>query len=168
MQAASIGAMFLTTMAGPIDAAELSMYSALLMDSSNGEMVEFLMAGMWIMLRNPENRKALGTSFAVNPACPAAAGMASKLNDAIMLHDINEQALEQVWGGVGDWVCGVCGLHTSLWRGHGARGANLSTLVAVIVARISTPLWYPVSQFVVGFWRFYKINVWCEILLSAG
>ena len=95
-QAASIGAMFLTTMAGPIDAAELSMYSALLMDSSNGEMVEFLMAGMWIMLRNPENRKALGTSFAVNPASPAAAGMASKLNDAITLHDINEQALEQV------------------------------------------------------------------------
>ena len=43
--------MFLTTMAGPIDAAELSMYSVLLMDSTNSEMIEFLMAGMWILLR---------------------------------------------------------------------------------------------------------------------
>ena len=50
-QAAAIGAMFLCTMAGSVDAAELSMYSALLMDSSNSEMIEFLMAGMWILLR---------------------------------------------------------------------------------------------------------------------
>lgn len=51
LQAAAIGAMFLCTMAGAVDAAELSMYSALLMDSSNSEMIEFLMAGMWILLR---------------------------------------------------------------------------------------------------------------------
>jgi hypothetical protein len=51
MQAAAIGAMFLTTMAGPVEATELALYSALLMDSSNSEMIEFLMAGMWILLR---------------------------------------------------------------------------------------------------------------------
>jgi hypothetical protein len=49
--------MYLSTMAGGVDAAELAMYAALLMDSNNSEMIEFLMAGMWILLRNPENRR---------------------------------------------------------------------------------------------------------------
>ena len=59
-QGAAIGLMYLSTMAGALPASELAMYSALLMDSDNSEMIEFLMAGMWILLRNPENRKACG------------------------------------------------------------------------------------------------------------
>lgn len=57
LQAAAIGVMYLSTMAGALDPAELAMYAALLMDSDNSEMIEFLMAGMWILLRNPDNRK---------------------------------------------------------------------------------------------------------------
>ena len=38
-------------MAGAIDGRDLAIYASLLMDSSNSEMIEFLMAGMWILLR---------------------------------------------------------------------------------------------------------------------
>jgi hypothetical protein len=61
-QAAAIGIMYLSTMAGAVPGEELSMYATLLMANGNSEMVEFLMAGMWILLRSPENRKARGTS----------------------------------------------------------------------------------------------------------
>eukprot|EP00983_Pelagomonas_calceolata_P113248 1159965-Pelagomonas_calceolata.AAC.5 len=57
LQAAAIGIMYLSTMAGALEPSELAMYSALLMDSDNSEMIEFLMAGMWILLRSPENRR---------------------------------------------------------------------------------------------------------------
>lgn len=56
-QAAAIGLMYLSTMAGAVDGAALAMYAALLTDSDNSEMIEFLMAGMWILLRNGDNRK---------------------------------------------------------------------------------------------------------------
>ena len=49
--------MYLSTMAGALEPSELAMYSALLVDSDNSEMIEFLMAGMWILLRSSENRK---------------------------------------------------------------------------------------------------------------
>ncbi len=49
--------MYLSTMAGAVQPAELTMYAALLTDSANSEMIEFLMAGMWILLRNADNRK---------------------------------------------------------------------------------------------------------------
>lgn len=48
---------FCNGQAGAVDSAELAMYAALLMDSNNSEMIEFLMAGMWILLRNGDNRK---------------------------------------------------------------------------------------------------------------
>eukprot|EP00798_Chlamydomonas_sp_ICE-L_P023775 gene23775-9334_t len=75
-------------------AGELAMYSALLMDSDNSEMIEFLMAGMWILLRNPDNRRVLGSSFNQNPALQKSGhtAMAGKLQDAIQVHDVNEQA----------------------------------------------------------------------------
>lgn len=57
LQAAAIGLMYLSTMAGAVDSGELAMYAALLTDSDNSEMIEFLMAGMWILLRNGSNRK---------------------------------------------------------------------------------------------------------------
>ncbi|MEW5306191.1 MAG: hypothetical protein WDW36_008675 [Sanguina aurantia] len=94
-QAAAIGVMYMSSMAGAVDPGELAMYSALLMNNDNSEMIEFLMAGMWILLRNPENRKVLGTSFS-----PAAGGatknMMSKMNDAITLHDINQDVEQKV------------------------------------------------------------------------
>lgn len=46
LQAAAIGVMYLSTMAGAVDPAELAMYAALLMDSDNSEMIEFLMVGV--------------------------------------------------------------------------------------------------------------------------
>mmetsp|Transcript_26929 Transcript_26929/g.69418 ORF Transcript_26929/g.69418 Transcript_26929/m.69418 type:complete len:871 (-) Transcript_26929:1245-3857(-) len=91
-QAAAIGIMYLSTMAGALEPSELAMYSALLMDSDNSEMIEFLMAGMWILLRSPENRRVLGSSFQVNPASGMTSKMMSKLNDAITLHEIHDQA----------------------------------------------------------------------------
>lgn len=94
-QAAAIGVMYLSTMAGEVDASELAMYAALLMDSDNSEMIEFLMAGMWILLRNPANRKILGSSFTPNPASHMARNIMSKLNDAITLHEIHHQAQEK-------------------------------------------------------------------------
>lgn len=87
--------MYLSTMAGAVDPAELAMYAALLMDSDNSEMIEFLMAGMWILLRNPDNRRVLGSSFNPNPASGVAKGMMHKLNDAITLHEIHDQAQEK-------------------------------------------------------------------------
>ncbi len=88
--------MYLSTMAGAVEPTELTMYAALLMDSSNSEMIEFLMAGMWILLRNGENRKVLGSSF--NPQAGGGAmvkNIAHKLNDAITLHEIHDQAQEK-------------------------------------------------------------------------
>lgn len=95
-QASAIGLMFLASVAGTIAAAELSMYAALLMDSGNSEMIEFLMAGMWILLRNPDNRKVLGSAFSTNPGASSSlgGGLVSKLNDAVVLHDINDQTQE--------------------------------------------------------------------------
>ncbi|GIL66635.1 hypothetical protein Vafri_20126 [Volvox africanus] len=90
-QAAAIGLMYLSTMAGAVDSAELAMYAALLTDSDNSEMIEFLMAGMWILLRNGNNRKVLGTSFNPSPANQLAKNMINKLNDAITLHEINDE-----------------------------------------------------------------------------
>ncbi|KXZ56071.1 hypothetical protein GPECTOR_2g953 [Gonium pectorale] len=90
-QAAALGLMYLSTMAGAVDSAELAMYAALLTDSDNSEMIEFLMAGMWILLRNGNNRKVLGTSFNPSPANQLAKNMINKLNDAITLHEINDE-----------------------------------------------------------------------------
>ena len=54
--------------------------------------------------RNPSNRRVLGSSFSANPANNIAKGMMGKLNDAITLHEINDQAHEKVGGGVGRGV----------------------------------------------------------------
>lgn len=42
----------------------------------------------------------LGSSFSANPANNIAKGMMGKLNDAITLHEINDQAHEKVGAGV--------------------------------------------------------------------
>ena len=47
--------------------------------------------------RNPDNRRCLGSAF--NPATSASQsgkGMMTKLNDALILHEINDQAHEKV------------------------------------------------------------------------
>jgi hypothetical protein len=63
--------------------------------------------GMWILLRDGNNRKVLGTSFNPSPANALAKNMISKLNDAITLHEINDEVaaktakLKQARGGRG-------------------------------------------------------------------
>ena len=66
--AASVGVMYLSTMAGNLEAPPLIMLATLLNNNSNLVMVENLMAAVWILLRNPHNRKILGTAFDENPA----------------------------------------------------------------------------------------------------
>jgi hypothetical protein len=65
--AASVGVMYLSTMAGDLEAAPLVMLATLLNSNSNLVMVENLMAAVWILLRNPHNRKILGTAFDEHP-----------------------------------------------------------------------------------------------------
>ncbi len=53
---------------------------------------EYLMAGMWILLKEPANRRVLGSAFAANPgASTLAAALADKVNDTIDVADVNEQ-----------------------------------------------------------------------------
>jgi hypothetical protein len=65
--AASVGIMYLSTMAGNLEAPTLIMLASLLNHNRNLLMVENLMAAVWILLRNTHNRKLLTTAFAENP-----------------------------------------------------------------------------------------------------
>eukprot|EP00873_Tetraselmis_striata_P034657 jgi/Tetstr1/454921/TSEL_041784.t1 len=64
---AAVGVMYLSTMAGTVSAKALAMLAALMQNSVNIEMVEYLMAAFWILLRNGGNRKLLSEAFATNP-----------------------------------------------------------------------------------------------------
>lgn len=78
--------------AGAVDPAELAMYAALMTSNTNVEMVEYLMAGMWILLKHPDNRRVLGGAFQLNPAASKLAGaMVEKLQDTIEVADVNSQ-----------------------------------------------------------------------------
>jgi hypothetical protein len=70
--AASVGVMYLSTMAGALPATELVMIATLLNNNRNLLMVENLIAAVWILLKCPENRRMLGTAFAENPVLSAA------------------------------------------------------------------------------------------------
>ncbi len=77
--------------AGAVGAAELAMYAALMTSNTNVAMVEYLMAGMWVLLKHPSNRAALGGAFSVNPAASALTrGMMDKLQDTIDVADVND------------------------------------------------------------------------------
>lgn len=65
--AASVGIMYLSTMAGDLGAATLVMLASLLNNNRNLLMVENLMAAVWILLRRPHNRALLSTAFSDNP-----------------------------------------------------------------------------------------------------
>ena len=50
-----------------------------------------LQAGMWVLLKHPGNRAALGGAFAMNPAASALTrGMMDKLQDTIDVADVND------------------------------------------------------------------------------
>jgi len=52
---------------------------------------EFLMAGCWLLLKNPTNRQVLGNAFSANPASTKLAqGMMQKLQDTVDVADVNE------------------------------------------------------------------------------
>lgn len=76
--------------AGDVDAGSLSALSSLLNNTSNIEMVEYLMAAMWILLRNPHNRKILSTSFSSNAANTMTRDIHSKLQDAINIYSAQD------------------------------------------------------------------------------
>eukprot|EP00879_Flechtneria_rotunda_P023560 GHRR01024925.1.p1 GENE.GHRR01024925.1~~GHRR01024925.1.p1 ORF type:complete len:713 (+),score=291.71 GHRR01024925.1:1579-3717(+) len=96
-QTAAVGIMYLSTMAGAVEPAELAMYAALITSNSNVQMVEYLMAGMWVLLKNPTNRRVLGGAFAVNPASSKIArNIMDKLQDTIDVADVSEAATELV------------------------------------------------------------------------
>jgi hypothetical protein len=69
--AASVGVMYLSTMARDLTAPPLVMLATLLNNNSNLLMVENLMAAVWILLRNSHNRKILSTAFNENPVLSA-------------------------------------------------------------------------------------------------
>eukprot|EP00191_Tetraselmis_sp_GSL018_P024515 CAMPEP_0177627972 /NCGR_PEP_ID=MMETSP0419_2-20121207/31498_1 /TAXON_ID=582737 /ORGANISM="Tetraselmis sp., Strain GSL018" /LENGTH=1910 /DNA_ID=CAMNT_0019129181 /DNA_START=17 /DNA_END=5750 /DNA_ORIENTATION=+ len=64
---AAVGVMYLSTMAGTVSPKALAMLAALMQNSSNVEMVEYLMAAFWILLRDSGNRRLLSEAFAGNP-----------------------------------------------------------------------------------------------------
>jgi hypothetical protein len=52
---------------------------------------EFLMAGCWLLLKNPTNRQVLGNAFSSNPASTKLAkGMMEKLQATVDVADVNE------------------------------------------------------------------------------
>lgn len=52
---------------------------------------EFLMAGCWLLLKNPTNRQVLGNAFSTNPASTKLAqGMVEKLQATVDVADVNE------------------------------------------------------------------------------
>lgn len=54
-------------------------------------MQEFLMAGCWLLLKNPTNRQVLGNAFNTNPASTKLAqGMMQKLQATVDVADVNE------------------------------------------------------------------------------
>jgi hypothetical protein len=61
--AASVGIMYLSTMAGDLEARTLIMLALLLNNNCNLLMVENLMAAVWILLRNAHNRNLLTKAF---------------------------------------------------------------------------------------------------------
>ncbi|GMH33927.1 hypothetical protein BSKO_01761 [Bryopsis sp. KO-2023] len=89
-QSAAVGVMYLSTMAGDVDAGSLSALTSLLNNTQNVEMVEYLMAAMWILLRNPNNRRALSTAFSENPANTITRDIHSKIQDAIEVYGVQE------------------------------------------------------------------------------
>jgi hypothetical protein len=52
---------------------------------------EFLMAGCWLLLKNPTNRQVLGNAFSTNPgSTKLAQGMMQKLQATVDVADVNE------------------------------------------------------------------------------
>lgn len=69
--AASVGVMYLSTVAADLPPSSLVMLASLLNNNRNLLMVENLMAAVWILLRSPHNRKVLSTAFQENPVLSA-------------------------------------------------------------------------------------------------
>eukprot|EP00210_Caulerpa_lentillifera_P000601 g582.t1 len=93
-ESAAIAVMYLSTMAGKLEESSLESLSILLKRSQNVEMLEYLMTGMWILLRNPENRCGLVHAFD-NGDRFASSKAENKISDAIQMHEITEEKLER-------------------------------------------------------------------------
>jgi hypothetical protein len=97
-----------------VEALELAMYSTMMVASTNVQMVEYLMAGMWILLRQPSNRKVLGQALSgMGEGAGANTGLLDTLDDAIVVHDVTQEVRasggftrELHGAGGGCWDCG--------------------------------------------------------------
>ncbi|KAK9825957.1 hypothetical protein WJX74_001162 [Apatococcus lobatus] len=75
-----------------LDGPTLSRLAKLMGRTSKPETMEFLMAGMWILLRHPHHRLLLASAFSAPNTTDERDGMLqSKLQDAINVHDVTDE-----------------------------------------------------------------------------
>eukprot|EP00891_Asterochloris_glomerata_P005689 jgi/Astpho2/5689/fgenesh1_pg.00079_%23_100_t len=95
-RAAAVGVMYLCTLAEAVNPQSLGMLAQLMHQTEQAETMEYLMAGMWILLRNPGNRTVLSTAFE-KPSGGSAGGtkkrraLQGRINEAIEVHDVTNK-----------------------------------------------------------------------------
>ncbi|KAK9816567.1 hypothetical protein WJX72_002063 [[Myrmecia] bisecta] len=91
-KATSVGVMYLCTVAGAVAPSVLAMLAAFMSRVQEPETIEYLMAGLWILLRNPDNQAALSTAFETNPANNKGMRLQHQMRDTIDVHIVSEAA----------------------------------------------------------------------------
>lgn len=124
------------------------MYSQLLTSTVNIQMVEYLMAGMWILVKDPDNRKALMASAEAVPGMFGS--MAKQLKDVADVADVHQEVGRGGWPvdlSVADWwPCDVMwsschsSTHTAAQHPGAAAGCAMCPPEAI---RDSCSLWCP-------------------------
>ncbi|DBA90981.1 TPA: hypothetical protein ACH3X2_004190 [Trebouxia sp. C0005] len=91
-KAAAVGVMYLCTVAAALDSNCLAMLAEVMGRTSQLDTMEYLMAGMWILLRTPANRALLSTAFDPKKFAGTSHKFAfrSKMKDAIGVHELTE------------------------------------------------------------------------------
>ncbi|KAK9861581.1 hypothetical protein WJX84_001329 [Apatococcus fuscideae] len=91
-RAVSVGVMYLCTVATDLDGITLSRLVRLMGKTIKAETMEFLMAGMWILLRHPNHRSLLAQAFAEDSAAETGEDkLQAQLQDAIEVHDVTDE-----------------------------------------------------------------------------
>ncbi|KAL0031473.1 hypothetical protein WJX77_002181 [Trebouxia sp. C0004] len=91
-KAAAVGVMYLCTVAAALDSNCLAMLAEVMGRTSQLDTTEYLMAGMWILLRTPANRALLSTAFDPKKVAGTSHKFAfrSKMKDTIGVHELTE------------------------------------------------------------------------------
>ncbi|KAL3152291.1 hypothetical protein ABBQ32_001362 [Trebouxia sp. C0010 RCD-2024] len=90
-KAVAVGVMYLCTVAQALDSACLAMLAEVMGRTGQLDTMEYLMAGMWILLRTPANRALLSTAFDPKKVAGTSSykfAFRSKMKDAIGVHDL--------------------------------------------------------------------------------